>query len=81
MQTFQSLLKITEQVEWKFSDNEQHPFDKYGVIVSVRFTKAKVWYDILDDYTGNVFRDIDSCNVKAPMKYKAKTKSKKSNKR
>jgi hypothetical protein len=34
-----------------------------GVIVSVRFTKAKVFYDCLSDYYGVLFRDIDSCNV------------------
>ena len=34
-----------------------------GTIVSIRFTKAKVFYDILDDYYGRVFTNVDSSNV------------------
>jgi hypothetical protein len=35
----------------------------YGIVVAVRFTKAKVFYDILDDYYGKVFTDVDSSYV------------------
>jgi len=35
----------------------------YGTIVSVKFTKAKVFYDILDDYRGKIYEEIDSINV------------------
>lgn len=34
-----------------------------GTIVAVRFTKAKVFYDILDDYYGKVFTNVDSSYV------------------
>ena len=34
-----------------------------GIIVAVRFTKAKVFYDILDDYYGKVFTNVDSSYV------------------
>lgn len=35
----------------------------YGKVVAVRFTKAKVFYDILDDYYGKVFTNVDSSYV------------------
>ena len=35
----------------------------YGTVVAVRFTKAKVFYDILDDYYGRVFTNVDSSYV------------------
>ena len=35
----------------------------YGTIVAIRFTKAKVFYDILDDYYGKIFSNVDSSNV------------------
>lgn len=34
-----------------------------GIIIAVRFTKAKVFYDILDDYYGKVFTNVDSSYV------------------
>lgn len=34
-----------------------------GTIVAVRFTKAKVFYDILDDYYSKVFTNVDSSYV------------------
>jgi hypothetical protein len=37
--------------------------DLWGTVVAVRFTKAKVFYDILDDYYSKVFTDVDSANV------------------
>ncbi len=36
----------------------------WGKIVAVKFTEAKVWYDILDDYSGKVFEEIASHDVK-----------------
>jgi hypothetical protein len=38
----------------------------WGEIVAVKFTKAKVLYDIIDDHAANIHREIDSCDVK-PM--------------
>ena len=35
----------------------------YGTVVAVRFTKAKVFYDVLDDYYGKVFTNVDSSYV------------------
>lgn len=36
----------------------------YGNITAVRFTKAKVFYDIVDDYYGFLFSNVDSSYVK-----------------
>lgn len=36
----------------------------WGKIVAVKFTEAKVWYDVLDDYSGKVFAEIPSHDVK-----------------
>lgn len=37
-----------------------------GKVVAVRFSKAKVFYDILDDYYGIIFDNVDSSKVFAP---------------
>ena len=37
--------------------------EMFGIVVAVRFTKAKVFYDILDDYYGKVFTNVDSSYV------------------
>jgi hypothetical protein len=34
-----------------------------GKVVAVRFTKAKVFYDILDEYYGIIFENVDSSKV------------------
>lgn len=34
-----------------------------GQVVAVRFTVGKTYYDILDRLTGNIIRDIDSCEI------------------
>ena len=36
---------------------------QYGTIIAVRFTKAKILYDIVDDYYGILFDNVDSCKV------------------
>lgn len=41
--------------------------EREGQIVAIRFTKPKVWYDILDEYTGTVFTNVDSSKVYASM--------------
>jgi len=38
--------------------------ERWGSVVKVSFTKAKVFYDILDDYTSTVIEDVDSSFVK-----------------
>lgn len=35
----------------------------YGTIVAIRFTSAKVFYDIVDDYYAVVFSNTDSSKV------------------
>lgn len=34
-----------------------------GMIVAVRFTKAKVMYDILDECSAVIFENVDAANV------------------
>ena len=34
-----------------------------GTILAVRFTKAKVMYDICDEYHGKIFDNVDSVKV------------------
>jgi hypothetical protein len=34
-----------------------------GTITQIHFTKAKVFYDIVDDYWGYLFERVDSINV------------------
>lgn len=36
---------------------------RYGMIVAVRFTKPKVFYDILDEYYATIFENVDSAKV------------------
>jgi len=51
--------------------------EKYGIvlnygigrIVAVRFTKAKVFYDIIGDYHGILFDNVDSNNLEYPTEY------------
>jgi hypothetical protein len=68
MENFESKLNIDSNV--LFTPMYRHcqemgikPGKMYGKVVSVRFTKAKVFYDVLDDYYGKVFSNVDSCNV------------------
>lgn len=34
-----------------------------GTIVAIRFTSAKIFYDIVDVYHGKIFDNVDSANV------------------
>lgn len=54
--------KPESEIEWE-------PEYKWGKIVAVTFTPAKVYYNIVDDYSGNVYRDIPSHYVKNLAKY------------
>jgi len=38
-----------------------------GRVVAIRFTQAKVFYDIVDDYYGKIFDNVDSVKVGASM--------------
>jgi len=57
---YPSLFEIGEEVKFSTSIDSQL---MYGEVSAVRFTKAKVFYDILDDYTGEIFDEVDSNNV------------------
>jgi hypothetical protein len=43
---------------------------RYGMIVKVSFSSAKVFYDILDDYYSEIFPDIDSSFIRGEQKIK-----------
>ena len=51
---------IDDNVQYVTGEGEE---PRYGRIARVSFTKAKVWYDILDDVTGDVITEIDSAFV------------------
>ena len=37
--------------------------NSFGTIVNIKFTQAKVFYDIIDDYYGELFKDVTSDKV------------------
>lgn len=55
---FPSQFGIGDVVLWGNPDSMQT-----GTITSVKFTKAKVFYDIVDDYSGELITHIDSAMV------------------
>jgi hypothetical protein len=60
--SFPSQFEIDEPVSFITAPGDDA---RWGTVVKVSFTKAKVWYDILDDYTATVAEDIDSAFVKS----------------
>lgn len=64
-QSFKSKHYIGDQVQFEPNNNQNLVASetKTGSIVAVRFTKAKVFYDICDDYYGIIFSEVDSSNV------------------
>lgn len=55
-----SKFQIGDEVEYShYSEGTK----KWGAITSVKFTKAKVLYDILDDATGRLSKEVDSALV------------------
>lgn len=67
-QTFGSQFAIDEQVEFRpmYRHQQEHGIadeNLTGTIVSVRFTRAKVFYDVLSDYHGIIFDKVDSAKV------------------
>lgn len=74
---FQSQFGIGEEVS--FEPSFRHQKEKlipagrrFGSIVAVKFTKSKVFYDVLGDTCGTVFDGLDSASV-ANMKEEAAT--------
>lgn len=59
--SFPAQFEIGEPVSFITSPGED---ERWGSVVKVSFTKAKVFYDILDDYTSTVIDNIDSSFVK-----------------
>ena len=55
---------VKDNPDKKPHELEYIPEYKWGKIVAVKFTEAKVWYDMLDDYSGKIFKEIPSHNVK-----------------
>lgn len=70
-QDFFSSFSIDDEVEFRPMFRQQEELGisdevRDGKIVAVRFTKPKVFYDILDTYYALIFKDVDSCKVFSP---------------
>ena len=50
-----------QQTEMGIADDK-----RYGKVVNIKFTKSKVFYDVLDDYYGKIFIEVDSAKVWRP---------------
>jgi hypothetical protein len=61
--TFPSAFGIGEDVLYRTHEEDVW---RNGTVVSVRFTRSKVFYDVLDHYYAVVARDIDSLDVVSP---------------
>ena len=51
---------VDDKVQYVTGEGEE---SRYGTVARVSFTKAKVWYDILDDVMGDVIEEVDSAFV------------------
>lgn len=56
-----SKFQIGDEVEYSHYSGGS---TKWGAISSVKFTKAKVLYDILDDASGRLSKEVDSVFVR-----------------
>jgi len=68
MRSFDSKLSIDDLVKFTPMYKQSKKLgikqkEIYGTVVAVRFTKAKVFYDVIDDYYGKVFTNVDSSYV------------------
>jgi len=66
---FFSSFAIGEAVEFRPMKRHQNSLgitDEFleGTIMAVRFTEAKVFYDVYNNYWGVLFDGVDSCKVK-----------------
>jgi len=71
---FESKLEIGQSVKFKPMQRhcKKHSIDYsegFGIITAIKFTKAKVFYDVIDDYWGLLFDGVDSENI-IPSKVK-----------
>ena len=66
---FESCFAIDEQVGFHPSYKQATELcidgdeQRYGIVVSIRFTKSKVFYDCLCDYLGVIFTNVPSEKV------------------
>lgn len=70
MAEFNSQFEMGQQVEFVPTFKQQQDMgiageELDGTIVAVKFTEAKVWYDVLSPYHGIVFQGIPSNKVTA----------------
>lgn len=68
MAEFTSSLEIDKKIQFIPMEKHCQEFSikkesLCGVIIAVKFTKAKVFYDIVDDYWGILFTGVDSANI------------------
>lgn len=68
MATFESNFNIGDNITFIPMCRQTHsmkikPEEMYGTIIAVRFTKAKIMYDICDEYYGKIFKKVDSIKV------------------
>jgi hypothetical protein len=64
MANYESQFAIGDAVKFRRYMNERET--RMGSIVSITFTKAKVFYGVLDDYTAQVRDNVDSRLVIEP---------------
>lgn len=62
-----SQFQIGADVNFITKHNKRHPASQKGVVMGVRFTEGKVWYDVKDKHFGVTNRDVDSCDVTADV--------------
>ena len=65
MQEFNSKFSIGEEVEPSMKKIEFFSPGLTGTIIAVRFTKSKVFYDVLSDETGSVTNNIPSSSLQS----------------
>ena len=73
MATFESHFDIGQEVSFIPSSKQSRQLSitrdsGLGRIVAIRFTKAKVFYDVVDDYYGIIFQNLDSGFVEAVVR-------------
>ena len=60
--TFGNVVNFTP-MQWQSKKYDITQAELVGEIIAVRFTKAKVFYDIVDDYWGYMFKNVDSALI------------------
>ena len=63
--SYPSLHGIGEKIEFCYDVDNNKWTD--GLIIGISFTPAKVFYSIVDDYYGSIYKDVDSGYVRKPQ--------------